>query len=69
MQFLARGHDWTLSEKLYSPDHTGLHVNEAGTRLLVRLVKDSMYSRKMSAGKITSNKTYRNALVHSDPQP
>ena len=67
-QFLARGHTWTLSENLARPDHTGLHVNEAGTRLLVRLVKASMYSRKLSAGKITSNKTYRNALAHSDPR-
>ena len=66
-QFLARGQEWTLSDTLYSPDHTGLHINEAGTRQLVRLIKTSMYSRKMSAGKINSSKTYRNALIHSNP--
>ena len=66
-QFLARGHDWTLSDALHRPDHTGLHINESGTRLLVRLIKQSMYSRKVSIGKISSGKTYRNALVHSNP--
>jgi hypothetical protein len=68
-QFLARNQEWSLSDALYKPDPTGLHINGGGTRLLVMLIKQCMYASKFDKGRISSNKTYRNALVHSARPP
>lgn len=68
-EFLASTNSWTLKENLSNPGDA-LHLNGYGLRVLVKLIKTSMFLGKQNRGRVNSSKLFSRAVaVQSHHQP